>query len=324
MAKNIGKPKPKSAPSWYRSRPPSYIENEFTKELGDFANLIESEVWFGDQSNHFRYRVDFILIDARLIIELDGHEYHSSPEQLRKDAQRQRYLTRAGFTVIRFTGSEIVDNCAECVLDVRNIYRERMQRNPDKYRVMYIDYPFIFRETEKFLNFHKKLQKNGDVPERVLTSVSLDELLPYAIEWLHEKSHIAAIVFYPPEYEDAIKHLDLTSKQYSKGSIVISLIKDELYSLKLGEHMKSFSHLFDEFMLVGDDTVYIEPLRSVLPSMLTEKEVGASNFEYLANAKLLRLGNEDTVYVYSDLVHVKWQRLYYVIGASMGLNLYEM
>ncbi|HEK1815425.1 DUF559 domain-containing protein [Proteus mirabilis] len=315
---------PGEGPSWYRNRPPSYIENEFTKELGEFADLIENEKWFGDSSKHFRYRVDFILMDARLIIELDGHDYHSSPEQLDKDSKRQRYLTRAGYTLIRFTGRQIVNDCSACVLEVRSIYTEIMQRKPAKYRVMYVDYPFVCKETERFLRFQKKLQKDGDITKRELSPVSLDELLPHAIEWLHEKSHISVIVFYPPEYEDEIKHLDNTTKEYEKGEISISLVKNELYSLTLGDHMKNFSHLFDEFMLVGDDVVYIEPFRSVLPPTFTTDIMGSLEFKYLANGKLLRHGNEDTSYVDSDLARVRWQRLYYIIGASMGVSLYEM
>ncbi|GKV90963.1 hypothetical protein PEC301619_29450 [Pectobacterium carotovorum subsp. carotovorum] len=324
MEPNIGRPISGEGPSWYRNRPPSYIEDEFTKELGDFADLIESETWFGDKSKHFRYRVDFILMDARLIIELDGHDYHSSPEQLDKDSKRQRYLTRAGFTLIRFTGRQIVNDCNACVLEVRDTYMEIMQRKPAKYRVMYIDYPFICRETSSFLRLRKQLKEDGDVPNRNVSPVSLDELLPHAVEWLHEKSHISALVFYPPEYEDEIKHLDKTNKEYDKGEISINLIKDEFYSLILGEHMVNFSHLFDEFMLVGDDTVYIEPFRSVLPSTLTLEKIGNHEFKSLKNGKLLRRGNEDTSYVGSELVYVRWQDLYYIIGASMGLCNHEM
>ena len=91
---------PKNAPSWYKDRGSSHIETEFSKELDDLASAIEREQWFGDKVKHERYRVDFILRDARLIIELDGHAYHSTPEQLESDAIRQRYLTRAGYAVI--------------------------------------------------------------------------------------------------------------------------------------------------------------------------------------------------------------------------------
>lgn len=310
---------PESPPSWYRDRGQSYIEKEFSKELGDLANTIESEHWFGDQEKHSRFRVDFILKDARLIIELDGHDFHSTKEQLENDAIRQRYLTRAGYSVIRFTGREINKDPKKCVLEVRGIYKERMQRAPAKYRAMYIDYPFIYRETRKVLSFYRELY-----PCKKLKSISLDEFIPHAIEWLHEKSFITAFVFYPPENEQEIQQLDGFIKEYEKGEVRINTFSDEWYSLELGAHMKSYSHLFDEFILIADDPVYIEPLRSVLPATLSERQLGSHKSLYLANGKLLRNGNEDTSYIGSELVYVLWQRVWYIIGASMGLSLYEM
>lgn len=310
---------PKSSPSWYRNRGQSYIEREFSKELGDLANAIESEHWFGDQEKHGRFRVDFILKDARLIIELDGHDYHSTKEQLENDAIRQRYLSRAGYTVIRFTGREINNNPSSCVSEVREIYKERMQRSPAKYRAMYIDYPFLHRETSKALSFFKELH-----PGRELNPVSIDEFIPHAIEWLHEKSFITAFVFHPPEDRHEISHLDGFVKEYDKGEVRINTISEEWYTLELGEHMESFSHLFDEFILVADDLAYVAPLRSVLPPRLSERQLGQHTSNYLANCKLLRHGNEDTSYIGSELVYALWQRVWYVIGASMGLSLHEM
>ena len=88
--------------------------------------------------------------------------------------------------------------------------------------------------------------------------------------------------------------------------------------------MESFSHLFDEFILVADDPVYLKPLRAVLPEQLSDKQLGTLNFKYLSNGKLLRHGNEETSFIGYDLERVLWQRVWYAIGASMGLSLYEM
>ena len=310
---------PKSPPSWYKDRGQSYIEKEFSKELGDLADSIESEHWFGDSEKHSRFRVDFILKDARLIIELDGHEYHSTKEQLEKDAIRQRYLSRSGYTVIRFTGREINSSPAACVADVRTIYKERMQRAPSKYRVMYIDYPFLYREMSEVLSFYQKLY-----PNKNLASPPLEELIPHAIEWLHEKSFITAFVFHQPKDSAEIKHLDGFVKEYEKGEVRINTISEEWYSLELGNHMVNFAHLFDEFLLIADDPVYTDPLRSVLPENFSDRQLGSLNSKYLANGKLLRKGNEETSYVGTDLVCVQWQKIWYIIGASMGLSLYEL
>ncbi|HIF6147866.1 DUF559 domain-containing protein [Vibrio parahaemolyticus] len=310
---------PADAPSWYRDRGQSHIEAEFSKELNELADLIESEQWFGDKEKHARYRVDFILRDARLIIELDGHAYHSSPEQLEKDAIRQRYLTRSGYTVIRFTGREINRDAKGCVDEVRTIYRERMQREPVKYRAMYIDYRFFYQERMKAINFFRKIN-----PEKTLTSPSIDQVIPHAIEWLYEKSFITAFIFHLPEDGYEIEHLNGLTLDYEKGEVRINTISEEWYSLELGEHMLRFAHLFDEFLVIADDPVYVSPLLSVLPNEMSVEKLGDIEFSYIGNGKLLRRGNNETSYIGSDLVRVKWQNVWYVLGAAMGLSIYEM
>jgi hypothetical protein len=48
---------------------------------------------------------------ARLVVELDGHDFHErTKEQARRDKSRDRYMTARGFTVFRFTGSELHRN----------------------------------------------------------------------------------------------------------------------------------------------------------------------------------------------------------------------
>ena len=283
------------------------------------ADLIEKEIWFGDSEKHGRYRVDFILKDARIIIELDGHEYHSTPEQLENDAIRQRYLTRAGYSVIRFTGREINRDAVSCVEDVRSIYKERMQRAPSKYRAMYIDYQFLVRQMSKARKFYRELH-----PQRSLELPPLDVFIPHAIEWLREKSFITAFVFLPPEDVSDIGDLEGVIKEYEKGEVRINIFSNELYSLELGEHMMRFSHFFDDFYLVADDPVYINPLRSVLPKEFSEEKLGAHTFKFLSNGKLLRKCNDETAFAGTDLIHVRWQDIWYPIGASMGLELNEL
>lgn len=70
-------------------------------------------------------RVDFLiaaLIDGRtyhIVIECDGHDYHErTKEQAIKDRSRDRLFQRHGYTVMRFTGSEIYKNPFECAREV--------------------------------------------------------------------------------------------------------------------------------------------------------------------------------------------------------------
>lgn len=67
------------------------------------------------------YRVDFALPEKKIAIELDGHDYHKTKEQRTFDAQRERDLQKLGWTVIRFTGTEIYRNVHRCIKDIKQI-----------------------------------------------------------------------------------------------------------------------------------------------------------------------------------------------------------
>jgi very-short-patch-repair endonuclease len=55
-------------------------------------------------------------------IECDGHEFHEkTKEQVRHDRARERELIEDGYTVIRFSGSEIYDDPFKCASDVFKI-----------------------------------------------------------------------------------------------------------------------------------------------------------------------------------------------------------
>ncbi len=76
------------------------------------------------------YRVDFTLTNIpgvdllKMVIELDGQDFHSTPEQRNYDTERDRYLMRRGWQVVRFTGSQINSDCIACVSEVESLVRE--------------------------------------------------------------------------------------------------------------------------------------------------------------------------------------------------------
>lgn len=54
-----------------------------------------------------------------LAVEIDGHDYHErTKEQARRDKSRDRLLTRHGWRVLRFTGSEVFADVATCWAEV--------------------------------------------------------------------------------------------------------------------------------------------------------------------------------------------------------------
>lgn len=72
------------------------------------------------------YRLDFALADQLIAIEIDGHDYHKTKEQRTHDAKRDRYLQRQGWTVVRFTGSEVYQDAAKCVNEVLALLPDKL------------------------------------------------------------------------------------------------------------------------------------------------------------------------------------------------------
>lgn len=61
-----------------------------------------------DHHGSFVGRVDFLFEQPRLVVEVLGHAFHASPEQLRADAERRARLVLAGYRVLEFTYDQIV------------------------------------------------------------------------------------------------------------------------------------------------------------------------------------------------------------------------
>lgn len=56
--------------------------------------------------------------EIRLVVECDGKDWHTSPEQIAYDRRRDEYMANLGIKVQRFTGTEInksAVHCANCI-----------------------------------------------------------------------------------------------------------------------------------------------------------------------------------------------------------------
>lgn len=62
------------------------------------------------------YVVDFVCKRIRLVVEIDGNT-HSADAGIAHDARRTDYLAGQGYTVLRFTNGEVMNN-AEGVYEV--------------------------------------------------------------------------------------------------------------------------------------------------------------------------------------------------------------
>jgi very-short-patch-repair endonuclease len=89
------------------------MANEFARNLRKTMTPQEIKLWvhlrsWRKRGFHFRrqaprdgYILDFVCLDRRIIVEVDGGQ-HSSDAHVAKDTQRDQHFAQAGFAVLRF------------------------------------------------------------------------------------------------------------------------------------------------------------------------------------------------------------------------------
>lgn len=105
---------------------PLHIKDKETFEereyRADFLITVEREENNGNSINLLWEKVVYV----RLIVEIDGHDYHErTKDQAKHDKYRDRFLTKNGFVVFRYTGSEVYNNIGEIIQEIDDyIYRK--------------------------------------------------------------------------------------------------------------------------------------------------------------------------------------------------------
>ncbi len=66
-------------------------------------------------------RVDF-LVGARLVVEVDGFEFHSARAEYRADRRRANALAAGGYVLLRFTYEDVLSRLDEVVAQVAGVY----------------------------------------------------------------------------------------------------------------------------------------------------------------------------------------------------------
>ena len=106
----------------------------FARENRRNATLAENVLWehlrnksLGDEFRRqhiiFDFIADFVCIDKKLIVEVDGG-YHSEGEQQIEDSIRTAQLNNLGFRVIRFTNEEVLNEITQVLEKIRTAFRE--------------------------------------------------------------------------------------------------------------------------------------------------------------------------------------------------------
>lgn len=88
---------------------------ELCRRSGASAPSLQVPVSVGGR----RLRVDFAWPHKRVFVEVDGAQFHSSPQQLLEDSRRQNLLVAAGWTPIRFRFEDLRDQPVQCIRMLR-------------------------------------------------------------------------------------------------------------------------------------------------------------------------------------------------------------
>jgi len=129
---------------WYLERCQSPIEQllaiELVIEMWQSEGMIQKVIpQLEIETEDGKFRVDF-AIDAggvswapkrvRIAVECDGHEFHEkTKEQAQRDKARDRAIQRAGWVVLRYTGSEIFRSPWSVMDDIRRTIHELTGHN---------------------------------------------------------------------------------------------------------------------------------------------------------------------------------------------------
>lgn len=113
----------------------SPVDNSFLV-LDIIFNTLQTEiknqtftVFITPQENVLSYKADFVIIIEgllgsilKIVIEIDGHDWHEkTKEQAAYDKRRDRDITKNGYIILRFTGSEIYTNTKRCICEILEI-----------------------------------------------------------------------------------------------------------------------------------------------------------------------------------------------------------
>lgn len=73
----------------------------------------------------FVARLDFAYPDKKIAIECDSWSHHGGKRPFEEDRRKSRALVRAGWTVLRFTWSDVINNPQEVIAAIRDVLEQR-------------------------------------------------------------------------------------------------------------------------------------------------------------------------------------------------------
>ncbi len=77
---------------------------------------------FRRQQRIGRYIVDFVCLEKKLIIEIDGGQHNEAPTK-EADERRTQWLETAGYYIVRFWNNDVLQNTEGVLENIRGVLR---------------------------------------------------------------------------------------------------------------------------------------------------------------------------------------------------------
>lgn len=108
---------------------------DFAKQNRNYPTVAEACLWsqlrakqlgvkFQRQHIIYDYIADFVCLDKKLIIEVDGG-YHFENDQIVKDSLRSEIFNDLGFKVMRFTNEEVIADTDNVLLKIKQFINNK-------------------------------------------------------------------------------------------------------------------------------------------------------------------------------------------------------
>lgn len=218
---------------------------------------ILAEQWIG------RYRVDFLVPDAAVVVEVDG-PIHDQPEKSLSDRKRDRYLQREGYTVVRFKNKEVTEDVDRCVDEVVQLLEVRSPRAPSV-SVMYVDFLALKNEAEWLLKNHGRSSTK---------KIKLSRVLSQAAEFMRLNGEVDVHIFsIHGQFVDAGRiDMDVVKLvPFSTGRLIVREHQVEWLVHSLSEHLRGVASQYSAVTLLADDPLYefeLHPVKDRLSVVL--------------------------------------------------------
>lgn len=98
---------------------PSVLESHMDRLL-DRSGLPRAQAQYRVEGG--RYRFDYAWPEIRLAIEAKGYAWHSSPEALAADSQRERHMAGQEWTFLSYTWVEVLRRPDEVIAEIAAVY----------------------------------------------------------------------------------------------------------------------------------------------------------------------------------------------------------